>query len=104
MEEIHHNSLELVLAYSIASVAGITFALICLVFNYVFRNRRYCIGGYFCHNNLMFSLCLQSDEVVQSKPELSDCLGDHSALHFRLPLPLCRSGHQPGSRVQCKVE
>jgi hypothetical protein len=39
-EKLHHNSLALVSIYSVAAITGITFAVVCLAFNIIFRNRR----------------------------------------------------------------
>ena len=38
--QLHLNSPVLVYVYSIAALAGIVFAAVCLVFNIVFRNRK----------------------------------------------------------------
>lgn len=40
-ERLHPNSLALVSIYSIAAIAGIAFAAFCLVFNIIFRNKKW---------------------------------------------------------------
>ena len=40
-ERIHPNSIVLVSIYSVAAFAGIVYAIACLLFNIIFRNRKY---------------------------------------------------------------
>ncbi len=39
-ERIHPNSLILISVYSVVAIAGIVYAVVCLLFNLIFRNRR----------------------------------------------------------------
>ncbi len=39
--QTHPNHLAVVSIYSVAAIAGIVYAIVCLLFNLVFRNKRY---------------------------------------------------------------
>ena len=40
---LHHNHPALVIVYSIAAVAGLVYAAVCLLFNLLFRKKKYIV-------------------------------------------------------------
>ena len=124
LEEVVSVHLSLTVIFSILATAGIAFAVACLIFNWIFRNRKYVAiilitGGCICNRQLkslstswyvgitvsngLHSVLPQADSSQQLQPQLLDRVWSshhvHGYLFFHHPY------HWPtscGCTMHCK--
>ena len=76
VDAIHHNHVALVTIYSTLTTAGLVYTLICLVFNTLFRNKRFVVcsmGPWQCYP---LQLCIHIIRVAQKQDGGSNQISD----------------------------
>ena len=84
MNITHTFELGLVIAFDILATLGLVFTTGCLIFNIVFRKKKYDEFKSMCALYTIDFHCIQNSEDLKSKPQLFHCTRSFSHVHLHI--------------------